>query len=75
LGLSRAGIIPVDENVIRANARIRDACRRIGHPLHDKVHAGDLWIAASSLAHELPLVTDDRIFVGVPGLTIIQEEA
>ena len=46
-------------------------CRVAGHPLHDKAHAGDLWIAASAVAYGLPLVTDDGIFAGVPGLQVI----
>jgi predicted nucleic acid-binding protein len=32
----------------------------------------DLWIAATALARELPLVSRDQAFAAVPGLTVIQ---
>ena len=69
----RAVVIPVDDILIWTHARPRVACRVAGHPLHDKAHAGDLWIAASAVAYGLPLVTDDGIFAGVPGLQVINE--
>ena len=71
--LDRAVIIPVDEEVMWTHARLRLACRRVGHPLNEEFHASDLWIAASAAAHKLPLVSDDSIFVGVPGLNVIHE--
>jgi predicted nucleic acid-binding protein len=71
--LDRAVIIPVDDEVMWTHARLRLACRRVGHPLNEKTHAGDLWIAASAVAHNLPLVSDDGIFAGVPGLEFIHE--
>ncbi len=71
--LNRAVVIPVDDDVAWAHARLRTACRLVGHPLHDKVHDGDLWIAATAIAHDLPLVTDDGIFARVPGLQVIHE--
>lgn len=69
----RAAVIAVDDRVIWTHARLRSACRRAGHALHDNAHSGDLWIAASALAHNLPLVSDDRLFLGVPGLSVIHE--
>jgi len=72
----RAVVIPVDDTLIGpmpASGLLRAACRVAGHPLHDKAHAGDLWIAASAVAYGLPLVTDDGIFAGVPGLQVISE--
>jgi predicted nucleic acid-binding protein len=71
--LRRAHVIDVDDHLIWTHARLRTTCRRVGHPLHDKSHNGDLWIAASAVAHDLPLVTDDQLFEGVPGLRVITE--
>ena len=73
--LHQAVVIPVDDHLLWVHARLRTACQRIGHPLHDKAHNGDLWIAASAAAHGLPLITDDGLFQGVPGLTVITEPA
>jgi len=73
--LHRAHVIDVDDHLIWTHARLRVACQRAGHPLYDMAHAGDLWIAASAAAHNLPLITDDRLFQGVPGLTVITEPA
>ena len=73
--LHRAHVIDVDDHLIWTHARLRTACQRVGHPLHDRPHNGDLWIAASAVAHDLPLVTDDQVFDGVPGLTVITETA
>lgn len=69
----RAIVIPVDDHLVWTHAHLRAACRRAGHPLQDKVHAGDMWIAASALAAGLPLVTDDGVFNGAPGLQVIHE--
>lgn len=71
--LHQAVVIPVDDDLMWTHARLRAACRRVGHALQDKAHNGDLWIAASAVAHDLPLVTDDRLFEGVPGLPVITE--
>jgi len=31
----------------------------------------DSWIAATAIAHRLPLVTQDRDYAGVPGLDVV----
>ena len=71
----RAVVIPIDDHVMWTHARLRTACRRAGHPLHDRAHTADLWIAASAVAHNLPLVSDDTVFAGVPGLVLVIERA
>ncbi len=51
-------------------ARITVDCYRRGRPRQDN----DLWIAATALRYELPLVTHNRRdFEDVPGLTVISE--
>lgn len=48
----------------RLRIRLRDAGRRM--PLNDS------WIAATALAHGLPVVTQDADYDDVPGLTVIR---
>ncbi len=37
-----------DDEMITLCAELREACRRIGHPLGSKAHDGDRWIAATA---------------------------
>jgi predicted nucleic acid-binding protein len=55
-----------------AVAELRAACREVGHPLADRIHANDLWIAASAVHIAAALVTADSIFEGAPGLDLAQ---
>ncbi len=71
--IHRAGVLPVDDETVWSFARLRADCHRVGHPLHQKEHMGDLWIAAAALRWDLPLVAHDRVFVGCPGLTLRSE--
>jgi len=51
-------------------ARITAECMGRGRPRQDN----DLWIAATALRHEIPLVTHNRRdFEDIPGLTLISE--
>jgi hypothetical protein len=52
---------------------LRAECRQIGHPLHQKQHLGDLWIAATAIRWQLPLVAHDAVFVGCPGIELLTE--
>jgi len=44
----------------------------MGHGLAAKDHEADRWIAAVSLAGDLPIATEDSIFEDVPGLTLLR---
>jgi hypothetical protein len=68
-------VLPPDNETAWTYARLRVECERVGHPLHQAAHASDLWIAATAIRHELPLVANDRIFVGVPRLDLRTELA
>lgn len=64
-------VLAVDEAVAAAWARLRvhlaEARRRL--------NVNDLWIAATALAHELPVVTQDDDFGpvdGVAGLSVVR---
>lgn len=73
--LARARVAPVDDELASEVARVRVACRRIGHALADDHHANDLWIAATALRYRLPLVAHDGVFRQVPGLDLRTELA
>ncbi len=55
----------------RRVAELRQACRRIGHPLSSKMHDGDRWIAAAAIRLGLPLVTHDTVFKAAPQLALL----
>lgn len=63
-------VVPVSDALLTAVADLRHACRQAGHPLHEPVHANDLWIAASAVHLGAPLLTADTVFVDVPGISL-----
>jgi predicted nucleic acid-binding protein len=63
-------VVPVSDGLLTAVAELRMACRQAGHPLHDRSHANDLWIAASAVHIGAALLTADQVFDGTPGLTL-----
>ncbi len=64
-------VIPVSDGLLTTLATVRFECRNAGHPLADRVHANDLWIAASAIHLGIALVTADGVFAGVPRLIVI----
>lgn len=65
-------VVPVSDTLLTEVAELRHACRLAGHALHDRVHANDLWIAASAIHIMAPLLTADSVFGGVAGLALHQ---
>jgi predicted nucleic acid-binding protein len=63
-------VVPVSDRLLSVAAELRFACRTAGHPLHDRSHANDLWVAASAVHLGAPLLTGDHIFDDVPGLAL-----
>jgi len=61
-------VVQPDDQMISDCAELRQRCRQIGHPLGDKVHDGDRWIAAAAIRLGLPLVSHDGVFDRAPGL-------
>jgi predicted nucleic acid-binding protein len=58
---------PVDDAVADAWAELRAALRAAGR----RLPLNDSWIAATAIAHDLPLVSQDRDYTDVPGLSVI----
>ena len=63
-------VVPVSDGLLTTMAELRAACRRVGHPLADRIHGNDLWIAASAIHIDAAVVTADGIFAGAPGLAL-----
>ena len=68
--IARTEIVHSGSDLIRTYAELRVACQRIGHALCQRDHDGDRWIAAPALRLGIPLVSNDRIFEGTPGLDL-----
>jgi predicted nucleic acid-binding protein len=60
--------LPVDDRVAVAWAELRRALRERGR----RLVGNDAWIAATAIAHGLPIVTQDGDYQDLPGLTVIR---
>ena len=60
--------LPIDEPVATAWAEMQAALRKGGR----RLTKNDSWIAATALAHNLPVATQDDDYDGVPGLEVIK---
>ncbi|MFC4060423.1 type II toxin-antitoxin system VapC family toxin [Planomonospora corallina] len=60
--------LPVDEPVSEAWALLVSRLRAAGR----KVPINDSWIAATALAHGVPVVTQDADYDGIPGIDVIR---
>jgi tRNA(fMet)-specific endonuclease VapC len=70
--LSQVVVVQPDDELIRACASLRAECERGGHPLGQKVHEADRWIAASALRLGLEVVSDDTVFDQVDRLSVLR---
>lgn len=68
--LGRVEIVHTGPELILVYARLRTACANAGHALAQREHNADRWVAATALRLGLPLVSNDGIFRGVPGLSL-----
>lgn len=65
-------VLPYDEVVISAYAVATAWAVAHGHPLGQKEHSNDAWIAATAVAHGIVLVTGNhRHFEGLPDLVVL----
>ena len=72
--LDNTNTVPADEDVVQTYARLHAECKAVGHGLHDKVHRGDLWIAATTISIGGTLLTLDKIFRGAPRLKLFPSD-
>jgi predicted nucleic acid-binding protein len=59
--------LPIDAKVAHAWATLRLALRDQGR----RMPLNDSWIAATAIAHHLPVVAQDADYDGVPGLQVV----
>jgi predicted nucleic acid-binding protein len=69
--LSGFRVVQPDDALMRRCAELRFECEQLGHALGQKLHEADRWIAATAIAGGLDLVSDDKVFVGTPGLSLL----
>jgi predicted nucleic acid-binding protein len=68
--IARAEIVWAGPGLVDAYARIRADYEVAGHPLGQRHHDADRWVAAVALRLAIPLVAHDGIFREVPGLVL-----
>ncbi|WP_083452888.1 PIN domain-containing protein [Mycolicibacterium goodii] len=68
--LGRTPTVHSDSDVVDAYLALSAECRKVGHPLHEKIHTADRWIAACAIAKGLELFSGDAVFQGVPNLNV-----
>jgi tRNA(fMet)-specific endonuclease VapC len=66
--LNSVSILPVDLQVTERYGQVKAQLRRLGKPIPEN----DIWIAATALRHNLPLVANDKHFDQVEGLVVIR---
>lgn len=65
---SRLDALPIDDDVARSYGMLVAAARDQGR----RPQVADALIAATAIAHDLPLYTRDADFDGLPGLTVVR---
>lgn len=73
--LARLVVVQPDDELIRVCASLRARAERGGHPLGQKVHEADRWIAATALRLDLELVSSDTVFDAVDDLHVLRPSA
>jgi len=62
-------VIPYNYELAQAWAKVMEASKKEGR----RFEAGDCWIAATAVLHEIPLLSHDKDFTGrsIPGLEVV----
>ncbi len=68
--ISTAEVVHSGDELVAVYAQLRVDCVRLGRALGQRDHDADRWIAATALRLGVPLVSNDRIFEGTPGLQL-----
>jgi len=68
--LQRVDVIHSGPELVAVYRQLRADCEAIGHALGQKAHTADRWIAATAIRLGIPLVSNDGIFRGAPGLQL-----
>jgi predicted nucleic acid-binding protein len=68
--VQRVEVVYSGPELVAKYAQLRADCEAAGHALAQKAHTADRWIAATAIRLGLPLVSNDGIFSGAPGLQL-----
>lgn len=72
--LAKLPVVQPDDRLMSLCADLRNRCEQKGHPLGQKIHEADRWIAATAIRLKVPVVSADQVFRGVAGLTVLAPE-
>jgi predicted nucleic acid-binding protein len=73
--LAVAEIVWAGDGLVDEYVSLRYECSVSGHPLGQKHHEADRWIAATARWLDVPLVAHDAVFRDTPGVSVITELA
>jgi hypothetical protein len=68
--IQRVEVVHSGPELVAVYATLRADCEAAGHALAQKQHTADRWIAAVAIRLGIPLVSNDGIFAGAPGLLL-----
>jgi predicted nucleic acid-binding protein len=68
--IERVEVVHSGPELVAVYAQLRADCVAAGHGLAQKEHTADRWIAATAIRLGIPLVSNDGIFRGAPGLQL-----
>lgn len=68
--IERVEVVHSGPELVAVYAQLRADCEAVGHALGQKAHTADRWIAATAIRLGIPLVSNDGIFRGAPGLQL-----
>ena len=68
--IARVDVVHSGPELVAVYAQLRADCVAAGHALGQKEHTADRWIAAVAIRLGIPLVSNDGIFRGAPGVEL-----
>lgn len=68
--IERVAVVHSGPELVVAYAQLRADCQAADHALGQREHTADRWIAATAICTGISLVSNDRVFRGVPGLEL-----
>jgi predicted nucleic acid-binding protein len=71
--IRRAEVVHTGPELVEIYAQLRVDCVKVGHALGQREHNADRWIAATAVRLRIPLISNDAIFRGAPGLQLESE--
>lgn len=71
--IAAAEVVWAGDGLADAYVSLRSECTLAGHPLGQKHHEADRWVAATAWWLDVPLVAHDAVFRDALGITVITE--